>query len=125
MRAIKREEIDRQSLPGRVIQSAVGKNNVLDSDKMAIGFAYYSDESGPMEPHHHAEEFIYVISSDRGWVRFGPAPDQLSDPVALQAGMILHFPAWEWHVFQFAPGGHVDIVFIYGQVTQLRPEQQT
>ncbi len=122
MKLLKRSDIPGTRLPGRVIQSAVGQNSMIDSGKMTVGFAHYSDESGPMEPHHHTEETIYVIGADRGWVRYGAKKDQLGEPVPLAAGMVLHFPEWEWHVFEFEPGGHVDIVFMYGQVTNIRPE---
>ena len=35
------------------------------------------------------------------------------DSVTLEPGMTLHFPENEWHVFEFAEGGHVDIIFFY------------
>ncbi|WP_256364494.1 hypothetical protein [Paenibacillus sp. 32O-W] len=37
--------------------------------------------------------------------------------------MILHFPELEWYVFEYDEVGYVDIVFIYGQVTRIRPEE--
>jgi hypothetical protein len=36
--------------------------------------------------------------------------------------MILHIPPLEWHVFEYDKGGYLDLVFIYGQVDQIRPE---
>jgi mannose-6-phosphate isomerase-like protein (cupin superfamily) len=92
---------------------------------MTVGFAYYSAESGPMEPHQHAEEVIYVVGAQGGWVRFGPEKDRLGEPAPLEPGMILHIPPLEWHVFGYDEGGYVDILFIYGQVDQIRPEEMT
>jgi hypothetical protein len=123
MDLIKREPLKKECLPGRVIQKAVGKDAPSKSGKMSMGFAHYSDESGPMEPHHHAEEIVYVLKAKDGWVRIGDAPDKLGDSIYLEAGMTLHFPLLEWHVFEFKPGGHVDIIFFYGQVDQIRPEE--
>ena len=76
-----------------------------------------------MEPHHHAEEVIYVLSSQNGYVRTGSHPDRLGEQVPLESGLTLHFPELEWHVFEFESGGHVDIIFIYGQVDNIRPEE--
>jgi len=123
MKLIKRENLEKEYLPGRTIQKAVGKDAFSQSERMTIGFARYSDESGPMEPHHHAEEIVHVLSAKDGWVRRGNAPDSLTDPIPLEAGDTLHFPPLEWHVFEFKPGGHVDIIFFYGQVDHIRPEE--
>jgi hypothetical protein len=93
-----------------------GEGAVSSSDGITFGYAHYSAESGPMAPHHHVEEIVYVLESKDGWVRhggFGEEPNELGDPVPLKAGMTLHVPAYEWHVFEFAEGGHVDILFFY------------
>jgi hypothetical protein len=110
-------------LPGRVLQTAVGKDGPSMSGKMTVGFARYSAESGPMEPHHHAEEAIYVVDAKDGWVRSGPEKDKLGDLTPLEAGMILHIPPLEWHVFEYGEGGYLDLIFIYGQVDRIRPEE--
>ena len=123
MDLIRREDLKKDFLPGRVIQKAVGKDAPSTSGKMTMGFARYSDESGPMDPHHHAEEIVYILSAKECWARIGDSPEKLGDPIALEAGMALHFPVLEWHVFEFKPGGHVDIIFFYGQVDQIRPEE--
>jgi len=122
MTYFKRDDLERIMLPGRVIQTAVGKDGFSRSQQMTVGFAHYSAESGPMEPHHHAEEVIYVIDAQDGWVRSGPDKDELGSPVPLEAGMILHIPPLEWHVFEYDGGGYLDLVFIYGQVDHIRPE---
>lgn len=123
MELIERDRLTKESLPGRVIQKAVGNDAFSTSGKMTMGFARYSDESGPMEPHHHAEEIVYILSADRGWVRKGDEQENLGAEIPLKAGMTLHFPPLEWHVFEFEPGGHVDIIFFYGQVDKIRPEE--
>jgi hypothetical protein len=112
-------------LPGRVIQKAIGRDSFSESGEMTVGFAHYSAESGVMEPHHHAEEAIFVVDAKDGWVRFGPEKDKLGDPVPLEPGMVMHSPPFEWHVFEFDEGGYVDLLFIYGRVDQIRPEEMS
>lgn len=123
MKSLIREEMNKEYLPGRVIQKAVGKDSPSTSGKITMGFAHYSEESGPMEPHHHAEEVIYVISANKAYVRFGPTQKDLGEQMVLEAGMTLHFSHLEWHVFEYDPDGYLDIVFIYGQVDHIRPEE--
>jgi len=123
MEIIVRENLEKESLPGRIIQKAVGKDGASLSGKMTMGFARYSEESGPMDPHQHAEEIVYILGAENGWVRKGTEKGNLGAPLPLEAGMILHFPPLEWHVFEFDPGGHVDIIFFYGQVDKIRPEE--
>ena len=123
MEIIEREQLERILLPGRAIQTAVGKDAFSKSSRMTMGYARYSAETGPMEPHHHAEEIVYVLSADRGWIRNGPEKDQLGDPIPLQADMTIHIPPLEWHVFEYDEGGHLDILFFYGQVDNIRPEE--
>jgi hypothetical protein len=122
MRLIRRDELHQEKLPGRIIQKAVGKDGFSTSTRMTMGFATYSEESGPMAPHHHAEEIIFVVGAKDAWVRYGESEDKLTTRVDLEEGMTLHFPTLEWHVFKFADGGFLDVVFFYGQVDQIRPE---
>lgn len=124
MKSIKRDDLATEAMPGRIIQKAVGKDGFSISEKMTIGFARYSEQSGPMEPHNHAEEVCYIVDAKDGWVRFGAAQDQLDQKVDLEPGMILHNPPLEWHVFEYGDGGFVDIIFIYGQVDNIRPEEK-
>jgi hypothetical protein len=123
MKLLKRNELESVILPGRAIQKAVGKDGPSVSGKMTVGFAHYSVESGPMEPHNHAEEVCYIVDAKDGWVRCGPEKDQLGEKTPLEAGMTMHNPHLEWHVFGYEEGGFVDIVFIYGQVDNIRPEE--
>ena len=41
----------------------------------------------------------------------------------LQKGDLLNFPPLEWHVFRYREGGYLDALCIYGQVTNIRPEE--
>ena len=122
MNILERRQLSPEALKGRAIQKAIGSDGRSASKKMTVGYAKYADAYGPMDPHRHAEETVYVISSDRGWVRYGKAEEALTETVPLQGGELLHIPEGEWHVFQHEPGGHVDILFIYGQVDNIRPE---
>ncbi len=119
MELIRREDVKKKQLPGRVLQLVVGKDDaVSQSDVMTMGFARYSAESGPMEPHRHVEEIVYILSSEDGWTRYGGCgdePDELGEKVPLEGGMTLHYPDQEWHVFGFEEGGHVEIIFFYAQ----------
>ncbi len=125
MHVIGRSQLEPQRLPGRTLQKGVGGpgEGPIQSGKMTVGFARYSEESGPMQPHQHAEETIYVVGARDGWVRFGPAPDRLGEPIRLEAGMLLHSPDLEWHVFEYEEHGFVDALYIYGQIDNIRPEQ--
>jgi mannose-6-phosphate isomerase-like protein (cupin superfamily) len=116
MRCFSRDDLEKTLFPGRTIQRAIGHNSFSGSQLMTVGFAHYAAEAGAMEPHQHAEEAIYVIAATHGWVEYGPQKDRLETKVDLAAGMVLHVPAGEWHVFRYAEGGFVDIVFIYAQV---------
>jgi uncharacterized RmlC-like cupin family protein len=122
MRPILRRDVGRNELVGRVIQQAVGKDAPLASAKMTVGFANYSAASGRMEPHNHAEEVIYVIDARDASVSWGAGPDQLTEVIELEPGMILHIPELEWHVFRTVDSGFADCLFIYGQVDNIRPE---
>ncbi len=122
MDIIHRDQVPIVELPGRRIQTVAGKGAVSASARMTMGFSHYSDESGPMQPHQHAEEICYVLESANGWVERGESPEHLAQPTSLSPGMTLHIPALGWHVFRWLPGGHLDIIFFYGQVDHIRPE---
>ena len=122
MEIIRRSDLKKEHLPGRVIEKAVGKGSYSRSDEMTVGFGHYSEKSGPMEPHRHAEEVVYIVSSEHGSIRYGEDPENLTVTVPLETGMLLHIPEGEWHVFEFDPDGHVEIIFIYGRVDNIRKE---
>jgi hypothetical protein len=122
MNVLERENLDSILLPGRVIQKAVGKDSAVTSEKMTMGFGQYSSKSGLMEPHKHAEEICFILSAEKSWVRFGPTNTEMNSKIALKSGMILHIPEMEFHVFEYLEEGHVDLIFFYGQVDGIRPE---
>lgn len=124
MHVFRRNEIEKVFLPGRVIQKAVGRDAYSESEKITAGFARYSSESGVMEPHRHAEEVIYIVSAQGGWIRYGESMNHMPTKVPLETGMVLHIPELEWHVFEYNNNGHVEILFIYGQVDNIRPEEE-
>ncbi|MBN1838250.1 MAG: hypothetical protein JW820_20495 [Spirochaetales bacterium] len=123
MKVIPRDGVDEVRLPGRIIQKVVGKDGLAVSSKMTMGFARYSADSGPMEPHQHAEEICYVIAARNGRIRYGDSKERLENSAPLEAGTTLHVDELEWHVFEYDEGGFVDIIFFYGQVDNIRPEE--
>ena len=123
MEAKKKDELFGEKLPGRIITKVVGKDSPVASEKMTIGFGKYCDEAGPMQPHNHAEETVYIVDARNGWVRYGGEPDCLLHKMELEKGMMLHFDELEWHVFEYGEGGFVEIIFIYGQTENIRPEE--
>ena len=123
MHVIQQSQIPVVELPGRKIQTAVGKGAFSPSLKMTMGFARYSDDSGPMAPHQHAEEICYVLSARDSWIETLEDPVQPGEPLPLEPGMVLHIPPLEWHVFRWKKGGSLDILFFYGQVDHIRPEE--
>jgi len=120
---VKRNDIKRNELPGRVVQNAVGRGSAVSSEKMTVSFCRYSAESGPMSPHRHAEESVIVLACKDAYVRWGTAPDRLEHTARLEAGDLMHFPELEWHVFGYDEGGYLDALCVYGQVTNIRPEE--
>lgn len=115
--------LEKTPLPGRVVYKAVGKEGPVTSQKMTVGFADYSAESGPMEPHQHAEETIYVVRSQDAYFRYGDSKENLGERISLYEGMLVHFDELEWHVFEYDTGGSLEIIVIYGQVDKIRPEE--
>ena len=122
MDQMKREELAVRALPGRGIADAVGPNGPVVTNGMNVGFGLSRAEYGPMAPHHHAEECVYIKAADRAWVEYGGEPEHLLHKAPLETGMLLHFPENEWHVFRFEEGGSLEILFIYGSGANARPE---
>ena len=109
-------------LPGRDLQRIVGKGASMTSTRMTVGTAHYSDAAGPMAPHQHAEETVFVLDCHNASVRYGPSADDLPHTIELEPGLTLHTPEWEWHVFTWDKDGFADVIVIYGQVDNIRPE---
>jgi hypothetical protein len=122
MKVIHRREVPVTSLLGRDLNKAVGKDGFDASAKMTVGWARYSKKSGVMEAHQHAEELLYIIDAKDAWIRFGPTRDKLGERVPFVPATMIHFPELEWHVFEYADDGFADLIFFYGQVDNIRPE---
>ena len=120
---LNKKELKGEILPGRIITKAVGKGSPLESERMTVGFADYCVEAGPMGPHNHAEESVFIIQAEKGYIRCGNEKEKLGPCISLEAGMLIHFPPLEWHVFEYDEGGRIEILFIYGQVDNIRPEE--
>ena len=118
----KRKDLEIDALPGRGLQRAIGKNSHFDSDSMCVGYALYHKEYGVMQPHHHAEETVIITRAEKGWVAWGDDEHNLDHKAPLEEGMILHIPENEWHAFYYEEGGCVEIIFIYGDTKNCRPE---
>lgn len=123
MNIIKQNNLKKIKLPGRCIMKAIGLEGFSKSNKMTMGFATYSSEYGPMEPHHHAEEIVFILRVKKGYIRYGQDKLNLSKQIPLEKGMILHFGELEWHVFEYDKDGFIEIIFFYGQVDNIRPEE--
>lgn len=123
MKLIKKSDCTPAALPGRNVWKVVGKESFSESKKISFGFAHFSHELGLPDPHHHAEEICFVLKSEKAFVHFGLTADALGDLHPLQDEMTLHIPEMEWHQFVCDPGGFLDILFIYGQVDNIRPEE--
>jgi hypothetical protein len=123
MQYIQREALQKHNFPGRIIQKAVGRDGFSISEKMTMGFARFSRESGSAPPHQHAEETCYILDARKAVVRYGTGEEELYSKLVLEPGMVLHIPELEWHVFECEDDGYLDIIFFYGQVDNIRPEE--
>ena len=121
---IRKEQLDTHILPGRYIWKAIGKDSMLKSEGMTIGFARFSAEIGAAETHQHAEESIYVLEAHKANIHWGDTKEELAHHQVLERGMLLRIPAQEWHVFVCGEDGYLDILFFYGQVDNIRPEER-
>lgn len=123
MQCVHREQIKKEILPGRAIQKAIGRDSALPSEKMTVGFGHYSAETGPMQPHRHAEETVYVLDARDAYLLYGASEAQLDQRLEMTPGSVFLVGEMEWHVFRYGEGGFVDAIFIYGQVDNIRPEE--
>lgn len=117
MKVFSKKGIPECLLPGRFMQKVIGdtaSGYESESTILHVGYCRYCEEAGPMEPHVHSEEVVQILESDRAWVRFGPSKDNLNGKIELEKNMTLHIPSGEWHVFEYASGGSLEILFIYG-----------
>lgn len=75
MESVNRSHVPALQLRGRRVQRLVGRDAAIGSERMTVGTARYSDDTGPMAPHRHAEETIVVLEANDARVRFGLQPD--------------------------------------------------
>lgn len=113
MEHFRRNDVQSVMQPGRWIQAAIGRESFCQSERMTMRFAHNSDDAGSMPVHQHAEESIYIIDAMHGWVEWGAEEHDLRHKLDLAPGMVLHFPENEWHVFNNAEGGFVDMICVY------------
>ncbi len=121
MKIIKNGEAPTQKLPGRYATRIVGKTEdyYYHSDTLHFGHCLYDESVGPMTPHAHAEECMYILSCKDACILSGPARDDMPECAELAPGMVISMPAGEWHVFRYKEGGHVEILYCYGDKTEL------
>lgn len=118
------KELEQCELPGRAIRKCVGMDGKIHSEEMSFGRTMFAPKYGIMQPHHHAEEIIYVLDTKKGYVKFGETEECLGGRVDLKPDMVLHFADQEWHAFCFdEEDGYADILFFYSQIDNLRPEE--
>lgn len=117
-----RQEITPNLLPGRLIQTAVGKDGKIASTAMTMGFSHFTQAFGIAAPHKHGEEILIVMSALNAAIITGATEETIKDRVALVPGMVLHIHEGEWHAFDVGEHGHIDFIFIYSQTEDLRPE---
>lgn len=121
MKIIKKEEAPAKKLQGRYATRIVGKTDdyYYRSDKMHFGHCLYIEDAGEMEPHAHAEECMYILDCRDARIYSGPAEDDMPEQAELAPGMVISMPAGEWHVFRYGRGGFVEILYCYGDRTEL------
>lgn len=124
MNLVNKSDIKVDALPGRGLKRIVGKNSYFTSDSMTVGYALYSDEFGAMKPHSHAEETVIITRAIDGYISWGDSMNNMQKTERLIEGMVLHIPENEWHVFHYEKGGEIEIIFIYGQSDNCRPEDK-
>ncbi len=124
MEFLKKTDCKGEMLPGRIISKVVGKDSPIVSERMSVGFAKYCKEAGTMQPHKHAEETVYIVDAVNAWMRYGDTNKCEKGKIDLENGMMIRYDEDEWHVFEYEEGGHLEIIFIYGQADNLRPEQK-
>ena len=90
MELLKRNDIKKNYLKGRIIQNSVGKGDYpVSSEKMTVCFAHYSEECGAMSPHNHAEETVVVLDGKRCWVKTGKSGNELTEKTEVEKGDVI------------------------------------
>ena len=106
---IKRETTSRKTLClAEVVQNAVGHNSAVLSEKMTVSFCHYSAESGPMEPHNHAEGIGGGAVLQGCLCEVGQRQGLSGAHGGAARGRPDALPSLEWHVFGYKEGGYLD-----------------
>lgn len=108
-------------LHGRNIRKIVETGGLKHSETMSMGMAEFSTEIGPMTPHVHGEEGIYVVETENCYTRCGSSEHTLGERRPVETGMFLLYEKGEWHVFEFEGKGHLKIVFFFATGDLKRP----
>ena len=114
MQIINRKDIPGKVFPGRTRWPAFGSEEAaFQIDDASVGFARFSLEAGPMEPHKHENEILYVLDCKDAFMLYGDTKDvQSKQP--LQVGDIFRMKEGEWHCFSFEnQEGYLEMITFY------------
>lgn len=111
MKCVRREDLTPLTLQARQIWRVYGENAAVD-DRLSYGFAHFAPEYGPMKPHKHEREWIYVLDAHQATARYGTDFGSMNSSSHLKAGDFLRFEDQECHVFEFGSNaGYLDILW--------------
>ena len=92
---IKRDDIKKNALPGRVVQNAVGHNSAVLSEKMTVSFfAITPPKAVPWSPTTTPRNRWWCCPCKDAYVKWGSGKDSLEHTVELHEGDLMHFPPW-------------------------------
>lgn len=122
MDRIQTATLEKTPYTGRNITKIIEKGGVVESKNITMGIAEFSNAIGPMLPHKHGEEGIYVLEAVNCWTRRGDTADTLEERHPVETGMVLRYLEDEWHIFEFEGEGYLRIVFFFGTGSIERPK---
>lgn len=122
MHIIDSSKVEPTKLNGRHIRKIIEKGGVVESQYMSLGMAEFSTDIGPMTPHRHDEEGIYVLEAENCYTRCGDCVENFFEPKKIEPGMFLLYGKDEWHVFEFQGKGYLKIIFFFATGDLKRPE---
>ncbi|MGI6005557.1 MAG: cupin domain-containing protein [Christensenellales bacterium] len=118
MDIINRKDIPAFIAPGRKRWAAMGAGGAaIRIDDANVGFARVSLEYGPMEPHKHINEILYVLDAKDAYVRYGDTK-ACEKKQPLSPGDVFRMRDGEWHVFEFEnPDGFLEILTFFASAS--------